>query len=390
MQEWWPFLAVFWGLYLLDGLHAGRRDRLGFRAWHGRLRAACTQASWQLGVTGPLGWTVLTEDLPCSLSAEGLTNWPSGSASRPPPLPETVQAWRWEQVGKVETRYGWIFVEGVRFAPATAALTAGELARLAEQLRPLDPAARAALLRTWQVRRLLPLRVRRQIRRVLGRTRALAWVNAGQTVVALALTGYVLGAVPERLPPDLGEAIADALPYLMAGYALAHIWAVLTWYRLHRRFWPAAAAERNNQLVTALLVPAQALQLRRSLVALAGKGVHPMTVALAAGDEATVAQLTRDTVADLAWPRMPAGLPPLAEAVVQTAATDLRPLVDESIRIAHPKLDVAALLAPPVAPGEACAYCPRCGDVFVRPAARCPHGGPLQPLNRKAPVDQAA
>jgi hypothetical protein len=385
VPEWWPALAVFWTLYLIDGIRGGRRDRIGFQAAIGRPCARAKQAAWHLPPPLPTAWGVVVEDLPCSLAAEGLTNWPAASTSRPPPLPDAVQSYRWEDVREISTRTGWIRVNGRRFAPVTPALDAAELQRLTRALSTQGPTARAEHLRDWHRRRLRPMRLRRRLQLALGRSRLLAELNTGQVAFLLALTTYFLGGGPDHMPPAVRDRIAAALPWWLGGYAGVHVVAVGWFWRLHAKLCPERGQERGGLVLTAVLVPAQGLRLRQHLVAALGNRQHPVSAALALGERTTVAQLTRDTLADIRWPRTPTGLPADTRKIVASAGSLLEPLIHAASSRAQPQLAFDSMFVPlPAASADACAWCPRCGDQFVRPESHCPHGVPLQPLARSA------
>lgn len=376
-SEWWSILAVFWGLYLADGLRGGRRSRLYFHHWRGSrtARARVAQSSWFLIPPAPGGWAIVTEDLPASLAPEGLTNWPSGSASRPPPLPDHVVAFRWEKIEKVEDRMGWIFINGQRFAPASPALSAPALNLLVRELAPLGVAERSERLQAWHSARFASASFARRLRSSLARGRCLAFLNTLQTTLLLALTAYVILDGPARVRPAISEALADGLPAFLAACAVLHVVAIVWFYRLHRRTHPKAGQERASLLFTALFVPPQALRLRLHLTAKLAAGLHPLAVALACARPSAVRELATATVRDLRWPRLPDNLPLHVATLVRASSALLEPVVLAALARHDPALSAEALLQPParVAP-DACAFCPRCGDEFTRADSRCPHG----------------
>lgn len=379
-SEWWSILVVFWGLYLADGLRGGRRSRLYFYQWilSRVARGRFAQSSWFLIPPMPSAWVIVAEDLPASLAPEGLTNWPSGSASRPPPLPDHVVAFRWEEIKKVEDRLGWIFVNDCRFVPATPALSAAALNTLVRELSPLSPPARSERLRAWHSGRFVAASLSRRLRSALSRTRPLAFLNTLQVTLLLALTLYLVVDGPARVRPELSEALANALPAFLATCAGLHVIAVVWLYRLHRRIHPKSGQERVSLLFTALLVPAQALRLRLHLTVKLASGRHPLAVAIACAHPAALRTLAASTVRDLRWPRLPDNLPPHIVMLVRSASAVLEPVVLDTLARLDSALCAEVLLAPPVrVSSEACAYCPRCGDEFTRADSRCPHGIPL-------------
>jgi hypothetical protein len=202
-SEWWSLLAVFWGLYLADGLRGGRRERFHFRNWLSthRPRGRATPASWFFIPPSPSAWALTADDLPASLAPEGVTNWPSASAGRPPPLPEHVVSFRWEEIQRVEERTGGIFINGQRFTPSTPGLTAAALGALARELAPLTTAARTVRLQSWHSARFAATRFGRRLRSVLARSRGLVFLNTVQVLLLAAVSAYRFSTDPTASHP---------------------------------------------------------------------------------------------------------------------------------------------------------------------------------------------
>lgn len=385
MSTWWPILAVFWGLYLADGLRGTRRTRFfGFRAWGGggRRRAAgrspgarLAENTWLFTPPLPSAWTVATEDLPASLAPEGVSNSPCVSAGRPPPWPEHAASLSWEEVQRVEASGGWIRINGRAFTPETPALTAETLRGLAVTLTPLDPPARRKHLEAWHRRRFRPLRLRRRVRLAVARTRGLVALNTLQTLLAAAATAYLVLDVPEWLSPAVRAQVNTQLLAVGAAWAAAHGLAVVWFFRVHRRFFPKAGQERFGHCFTALLVPSQALRLRQHVLWRLAEGQHPLALATALADGPVGQAWAQSTLRDLRWPRVPARAVEDTGRLAASASSLVAPHVVTCLATALPPLREADLLAPPPKDSpDVCAYCPRCGDQFTRPDAACPHG----------------
>src|SRR5471032_750028 len=131
MSDHTLLVVVFWALFLLDGALVGRRARFGFVSWLGGRRAQPVWRRWHVLSPWPGGWRVMADDLPFSFSPAGLCNWPAGSAARPAETPDTVQAWRWEDIADVQERNGRLVINGKVFCAASALLPADELRALA-------------------------------------------------------------------------------------------------------------------------------------------------------------------------------------------------------------------------------------------------------------------
>ena len=416
MSEWWSVVAVFWALYLADGVSGGRRERLFLSTWRGawrrpRLRfwrggkratrsarpgrsARLTAASWHSTPVWPWAWTLSLADLPAGFSAEGVTNLSAMSTARPPFRPDFFRAVRWEDVGKVETRGGWLWIGERRFVPATEALDGDELRRLAERLGPLSRERREAEISAWWRRRLSAGRARRRLFSALRRTRALAAMNTLQVAGWLAVSVGLLGGwfIPESTAGrpfapwrELGSPQA-AWSLLLAWLVLAHLFGVWAAAGVHRRLHPARKEERASLIFSALLLPPQALRLRAALLRPLALEFAPVAAVLAAGGRETARAAVADTLRDVIYPARPARLPEFFARQRDEAATlarrELERMLVLEVAGGRPELAAAELLAAPtkVAPGVR-AWCPRCGDGFLRADGVCPQGVALRKLD---------
>ena len=405
MSEWWSVLAVFWALYLADGVSGGRRERLFLSSWCGgfswRLSwrkkrgggpATLTQAGWHFAPPLPWAYTLPLDDLPASFAPEGLTNWPSVATARPAWLPDGAATAKWESLGAVGLNGPWLTLNGRRFAPATATLNAAELKELATRLAPLDIESRAGEIFAWQARRFSVPRARRRLTAALARTRTLAWLNtlqvAGWAVLSAGLLSgrFNPAASFEPVRPGHGE-MALQIPWwvLVAALVLTHGLAVGLAWRIHRRLYPKLRDERGSLIFSACLLPAQALRFRAALLRPLMRGMAPLAVVLAAGSPGTARAAAAATWRDLHYPIRPPGLPPDVAAIADAAALLAKPVLARALAEAKAAgligLDPQELLAAPTGLGpEVCAYCPRCGDGFVRADGVCPQGMALLKL----------
>lgn len=378
MSEWLSVLAVFWVLWVIDGLrHAPRRIftfrlRPGARA---NARATFARLSWPAWL--PFGARIVAAEVPLTFSPLGVCNQPAGSAGRPAETPLRRQAWRWGDVREVGVAGGWIFVNGERFCPDTGHVSAPQLLAIAR----LPAAQREAPLRRIVASWFRVATVRRRTRALAGRTRVVATLNAVTLALLAALTIYVVADAPSRVPAEWTE----RLVFVVAGWVALifglHVAAVLAAYRALRRLQPVTAQKRGANLLSAALLPPQALRLRGLL----GEGFfpaqHPLGVALAVAGPRTVADCAFAALADLRWPLPEHTTEPLAEEIRGWFQAALEKEV--TARLAAVDLAPATLLAPPRPDAPAsCAYCPRCRDQFVAGRTVCPHGIALQPLRR--------
>ena len=356
--------------------------------------ATLRQAGWHFGSPLPWAYTLALEDLPAAFSREGLVNSPCAATARPPWRPDRPAVVRWETVGKVGVTSGWITLDGRRFVPVTNALGARELRALAERLGPLTPERRGAELSAWLGRHFSVTRARRRLAAGLARTRGLAWMNTLQCAAWLALSiALVRGAFDPSLPFGTAGSWRWLDPaqirwWALCGWLVAmHLLAVGTAWRLHRKLHPRLKEERTNLIFGALLLPAQALRLRAALLRPLAQDLAPLTFALAAGTPATARAAAAATLRDVTFPARPAGLSAEFTALNDAAGALARPVLERTLdgtagAAGGEGLGVGELLAPPAGfDAGVCAYCPRCGDGFLRPDGVCPQGVQLRPVS---------
>jgi len=421
MSDWYLVLAVFWAVFLLDGLRRSRRATLAVSRTAPFPAAARHQEIHALP-PAPWTWRFWADDPPWAFSPFGLCNQPVGTAGRPAEPPVFTRVWRWEEIETVATHEGWLWINGERFSPAAAAFPAAELQQLAAVLKPLSGDARAARLRRQFRLWFRPAHWRRRIdlARRVSRWPALAntLTLALGAVVTLAVLADALG-----LPKATAEALVVRVPRLLIGLAVSYVigvvLAVLAARRLRRWSKPGGV----KAILGAAFFPPQGLRWRRVLTDSLLPAPHPLLLALAGGGRAARAEAAFNTLADLRWPLpLPAAdgpatrADPSAEEYAAAASCRAGPCgragstpagdggnapapasAAAEIRAWHAaefelllrrwlndaSLDAEALLAPPAPDGVAsCAYCPRCRAQFIRLDGRCPHGVELVPLRR--------
>jgi hypothetical protein len=381
MSEWVSVLAVFWVLWLIDGARLAPRRGftvVGFGRAARRARAAFSRVSLPGWLPG--AWRIQVADVPFAVSPDGLWNRPAGAAGRPAEYPVERRLWAWAEIRQVGVARGWIFINGARFCPDTGHLAAPQILALAA----LPPAAREARLRTLMAAWFRPAHLRRRVRVLHARTRLAAALNTAAFIAYLAVTIYVGGDIASRLALEWTERLVYTLLAGLAGLAALHVAAIISAARSLRRLKPVAAHKRGANLLSAAVMPPQALRLR----ALAGEGFfpaqHPVAVAAAVCSPATRDQLAFLALADLRWPigdghGEPA--PAAAKEIVAWFAAETEHHLSRLLAAA--KVGVPGLFAAPMPDAPAsCLYCPRCRDQFVAGPASCPHGVALQPVRR--------
>lgn len=378
MSEWSPVLAVYWALWALDGARLAARRSFSLVGRGPRRAARVQYERWLLPPFLPASWRLLAADPPLALSPTAVSNLPHGSAGRPADTPAPVHAWRWEDVRHVGVAKGWIYLNGAAFCPDTGHVTAREFLAIASRPRDGREQQIHAIMRRWF--RVADLRRRERV--LAARTKAVAWCNTATTAIMAALSTYVLADIPASLTESQAIQIARLLPFALGSVLLLHIAGVAMSWRARRRLPVRAPDRRRTALLSAALLPPQALKLR----ALLGDGyfpvVHPLAAVLAFGRPSSRRTFGFHVLADLRWPVATPSAPSLALDVAAWFAPALEAHVIGALRDAG--VETSELLEPPAPDSPAsCRYCPRCRDQFAAGPAQCPLGIQLQPLSRK-------
>jgi hypothetical protein len=325
--------------------------------------------------------------VPFSISPAGISNRPVGVAGRPADPPRIAQAFRWEEIRDAGVAKGWIYVNGVKFFPATGHLNAPALLALAGMDAERREKNIRGRMRLW----LRPAHIRRRALVLAARTAAPASLNVFSLIIMVALSVYIGADVSGRLSVEAAAAMAESLPLILGYLALLHVSAIVLAWRALRRLRSAGfgADKRGSTLFGALLLPPQALRLRALLAEGFFPAQHPVSVALALGNASERRELCFQALTDLRWPVDDRDDSPLSREIAawHRAAfeKELRPYLKSE------ELRPSTLLASPVPDSPAsCVYCPRCRDQFTAGIATCPHGVPLQPLKKLGrPTDAA-
>ena len=376
MSDWASLLIVVWALYATHGIAWRRAPRFHFTAWWGRARAAPRFATWSLFGPSPLGWRLRTDDVPVSLSAEGISNLPVGSLARPSPLPTHPIAWRWDEIKTAELRGSTLWINGHPFAPATGHVSAPEILRLVAA----DPPAREARIRFLLRRGLRPWRLRRLHHLLVKRTAAAAACNLTAAVIFGVASLYLGLGVPAMLDERTSGVVARSAPWLLAYAGGLQIAAIVFAWRAARQLARHGGGAPGSLLGSAIFLPPQTFHLRALLAEGLWPRTHPLAAALAFGSPKTASGQAFNVLADLRWPLpLAAQGESLPQRIARSHRVSMLPLVEQVLRSVG--LDPVALLAAPFPDDSTCcAYCPRCRDQFVTQTGQCPHGIPLQPM----------
>lgn len=377
MSEWSAVIAVYWVLWALDGAKMAARRAFGVVA--GGAGAGSIQYDrWLRPPFLPPRWRLIASDPPLSLSPLGVSNLPRGCAGRPLESPTEIRAWGWDEIRHVGVAKGWIYINGQPFCPNSGHATARELLAMVAR----SPAGRERSIEAILCRWFRPATLRRGRRVLVGRTVFVVSCNIAALALLAAISVYVLADVPSLLSEEQAAAIAALLPFGLGLLLALHLAAVIGGWRALRRLRSRGTDRRGMALISALLLPPQALKLRALLAENHFPVQHPLAAVLAFGRRADQRTIAFQVVADLRWPAASPTAPPLATNVSGWFAARLEERVTRLLREAG--IEPAELLrAPPPDTPASCLYCPRCHDQFAAGAAHCPHGIRLLPLGAR-------
>ncbi len=380
----WTLLATCWALYALDNIHLARTRQTHWLTHLGLpARARLKTLSWRLTGLLPTTWRHHVQDLPFSFSPEGIANRPVGQTFRPAEPSIALQAYRWDDLQALELRSGWIYFNQQKFCRDTGHLTYDQWRALINQVTAASLPAREKLLRAQLAALLRPAHLRRRTRVLCARTGNLTTFTATTALLTFLATVYHLAGLSAHLPKPVSAHIAHVLPTLLLLCVVLHLTAVILAYRARKKLFRRQAPRTKDlgvKLVSALLLPPQALKLRSLLGDAYLPATLPIAAALAYSPAAERDLLVFQTLADLDHPLTASDAPD--HPAPRIAAWHRQTLRDHlhALLPAH-GIEPARLLAPPTPDTpRSCAYCPRCHDQFTQLAAHCPHGIQLRPL----------
>jgi hypothetical protein len=374
MTEWWLFLLCFWLWFGFDSLKISRRPRFLFSGVC-RRRARTQHSQTATVIPSPFTWHATTDDPPFSLSPEGISNLPAGSAGRPAPDPVPARAWRWEDIREIKNKRGRLLINGADFCPATPFATAATLRALASRVAPLSTAQRSSLLAAHIGAWFRPAHLRRKKISLLARTRGLAEFGTINLLIALAVTLYLAADGPSLVGTTWASHLVRIAPMLGLYFVGIHLIIVILTWRAHRKLLPAQSEPRLSLVLNTLLLPQLAVRVRAAISSAYFPPQHALAWLAATGSRGDLITFARHTLTDLRWPLPPASVqnPELVASIHRWMQTQISLNAARILKAAG--LTETELLAPP-APDSPLSrtYCPRCGDQFIDPQGRCARG----------------
>lgn len=375
-------LALLYGVECLGWV---RRGAVVFRTFWGTRWRAVHPSPYLGGQRGgmffahplpPLGGIVLSAQLPCSLSADGLLAFVASGVNPGGRPPQRGSFLRWEQIESLAAEGKWLKVNGAAWFKFGSAHAAHWLAAELKRIQQLPHAQRGPAIRELLAGTLDHEAVRT------------GWLAAQPEVCRLrrwanSLFGLMFVVVP-ALHWQLG--LKACWPVVVVGWLAHTITIAVLFRRAHARLCPAAEEERFTHFFTSLLAAPTAARAHDLLTRPLLERFHPLAVARVLAEAGEFRAFARHMIRELRHPALP--VCPVkgegAEGAERFMRETMRELVEAGVRQAG--LDPDALLVPPTPLDDAChSYCPRCEGQFMALTGACADCGgiPLQPLGKQ-------
>ncbi len=325
----------------------------------------------------PLGGVVVSAQLPCSISPDGLLAFVAPAVNPGGRPPQRGSFLRWEQIESLATEGRKLKVNDAEWFRFASAHTASRVEAALQRIRRLPRELRAAAIREFLAGTLDAEAVRTQ------------WSAAQPDVRRLRKWANSLFVFMFLLAPALHWqfGLKRCWPVLVLGWLAHTVTIAILFLRSHRRLFPAASDERFTHFLTCLLAAPTAARAHDLLARPLLEGFHPLAVAQVLTSPDEFRALARHTLRELRTPALPAcpanGAD--AEATERFSRTTTRELAEAALRQAG--LDPDALLAPPTPLDATChSYCPRCEAQFMPMDGVCHDCGGLPLRTLRKPV----
>jgi hypothetical protein len=365
------------------------RPSLGFFTWVGRhwrnVQPSLVVGNQQGGFIlapplPPLGWLLVANPSPLSVSCNGFLNYVPFSASGGPLPPQFPRWLPFREVVSLEASGRKVIVNGRVLLRAPSGVTAGRIARTLVSLWKQTADERSKTLETMACAAFdtSELQARWALFRQAGVN--LRWF-------ANALVAYVFAACPVLI---WQFGFSRAWPFLLGGLLMLTSLTSWTFHRAHRRLFPEAEEDRFTHSLTILLAPATAMRAHDILSRPLLSGFHPVAVAKSFCSDLEWRRIAARAFREIRYPMMPNCPLEEPEAVKAELESRGRHLKALELFLKRQGVDPEKLLSPP-SPTEATnrSHCPRCLAQFTTSSGHCADCGgiPLEPLPATTPVD---
>jgi hypothetical protein len=354
-----------------------RRGSVAFRTWFGR-RWRPSHPGTLLGnqrggfifahPLPPLGTLLTGNQFPLSLSSEAVFAYVAPTVNPGWRPAQTEALFRFEDIRTVEANGKKVRVNGAVLLSATSPTFAAQVAQQLQQLVKVAPAAREkaaeAIIREGFDRKAIERRWQ-EFQKQTGKLRLL---TNGLFAYLFVLAPLLIWQVGFRLC-WLG---------LLAGLLAFTIATAISFYRAHKRFYPAAEDERFTHFLTILLSPATTIRAHDVLSRPLLEGFHPLAIARVFCPEPVFRDFARKVLREVRHPGLP--VCPRREPLAQTAERQSREVLERTVEEFLRQGDVSPeeLMRPPAPADESCrSYCPRCLTQFTTAEGICADCGGL-------------
>jgi len=321
----------------------------------------------------PLGALLSGNQLPVSLSSDGVLVYVSSSINPGWRPPQSGKFIRFDEIKGVEARAKQVRVNAELLlktnSPRLARFIAGKLQRLAK----LSPHEREKALV--------------ELYHSSFDTKAIEnrWQEFHKHAASVRILCNILFAYLFLVAPALIRLVGLKrcwLSLIIGLFALSIATAIL-FRRAHKALYPQADDERFTHFLTILLSPPTAARAHDVLSRPLLEEFHPLAIAQVLCPETDFRRLARLALTEVRHPALPICPNNDASAVATElrARQRLQQTIEQFLR--KNGVDLEELLRPSAPTDETCqSYCPRCGNQFTTPTGQCADCGglPLQPL----------
>jgi hypothetical protein len=319
----------------------------------------------------PLGTLFAASQFPLSLTADGILGFVASSVNAGGRPAQTGAFVRFGEIQRVSARGKKVLVNDRLLVEAPSGVAALAIAARLKQFKDLPPKERARA-------------IEQMLRDSLDATKARArWEELQKPLARIRLLTNSVFAFLFVIVPALIWRFGLSLtwPGLLAVLLLLTTATAISFWRAHKRFYPAAEDERFTHFLTILLSPATTIRACDVLTRPLLEAFHPLAVAREFCAPKVFENLSRRILRELrhpALPHSPHGNP--AAAAVEREYRELLLKIAEEF-LTKQQLKPDALLQAPRAEDGCRSYCPRCLAQFTSDSGVCEDCGGL-PLLR--------
>ena len=309
----------------------------------------------------PLGAIVYGQQLPLSLSPDGVGSWNPACLNDARRPPQRAQFMRWEDIREIATLGRKILVNDRLFIKASSESYALWLADWLRQVWKLPRERRSPAIGAWFTEQLDPERIAARWQDVQQRALPLRWLANGLFVSAFVLT-----------PLAIWQFGLLRCVWFIVGAILAQtVSAAILYHRAQKALLPGAGEERFTWFLTMLLAAPTAMRAHDILMRRTVEHFHPLALAKVLCDAGPFQELARHVLRDLRFPIEPlAPGPAEMQAAVAWSQSAWRAAVEAFLHQTGFSIE-EHLRAPARSEPGHLAYCPRCHAQFVVTEATC-------------------